>query len=649
MLRSPLRFFQFSGLAALALLGCDAPASDTDKANETGEVDDSDAPQPTDEDADGVTPNDGDCDDGNPEVYPGRAEDCNGIDDNCNSVVDEGLPDTDSDGIADCQDVETCDGIDNNGDGRLDEGFSDGDGDGIADCVGTEVCDGVDNNENGQVDEGFDADGDGYTSCGSSAVAADCDDSDPNVFPDAGEVGGDSVDNDCDGLVDEGDWAEGDLALNEILNNPADTLDPDGEFFEVVNTSSRTLILNGLIIASDTDGDWHTVTSDELLLLEPGEYFVFASNPEYVTNGNVNVDYAYLDEWGNPDVVLLNETDDIRLIADGITIDSITWDDGATMPDLQGASMGVDPWSMGATGNDDPVNWCAATEEWGNPGSDYGSPGVENELCSTWDHDGDGFTGDEGDCDDGDAGVYPGAFEATDGLDTDCDGESESAPTAVADYLASSSLVTCSPITLDGTASFDPDGDPLNYSWELVGAPAGSAKVTADIDTTTSAQPNFHADLPGDYTFTLTVNDSGTDSMPTSMTITVADRGYNTDPVSAAGADQSTSGSASCTPVSYGASYNCSDCSDYYFFVDAAGSSDPDGDQLTYSWAVSSGSSYGTLTTTSETGAQLLFSGAPATYGSANNTDVVLDLTVTDCYGATNTDSVTLTYACTGS
>ena len=29
--------------------------------------------------------------------------------------------------------------------------------------------------------------------------------------------------------------------------------------------------------------------------------------------------------------------------------------------------------------------------------------------------------------------------------------------------------------------------------------------------------------------------------------------------------------------------------------------------------------------------------------------DVVLDLTVSDCYGATNTDSVTLTYACTGS
>jgi hypothetical protein len=645
MVASSLRFPLFTGLLTLALVGCETPDTETDKADDTAtDIVDSGDEQPTDADGDGVTPNDGDCDDNDPNRFPGRAEECNGIDDNCNGVVDEGLPDTDGDDIADCQDVETCDGVDNNGDGRVDEGFADEDGNGVADCVGTEICDGIDNNENGQVDEGFDADGDSYTVCG-----GDCDDTDPNVFPDAGEISGDERDNDCDGLVDEGSWEVGDLAVNEILNNPANTLDPDGEYFEVVNMSARTLILNGLIIASDTDGEWHVVTSDDLLTVEPGGYFVFGANAEYVTNGNVNVDYEYLDEYGNADVVLLNETDDLRLIADGIELDSISWDDGATMPDLQGASMGVDPWSMGASGNDDVAVWCAATEVWGNPGTDFGSPGSENELCSTWDHDGDGFTGDEGDCDDGDADVYPGAFEATDGLDTDCDGVSESAPTAVADYDPGSVLETCSPIILDATASFDPDGDPLTYLWELTGAPSGSTKVTADLDTTTSAQPEFHADIPGDYTFTLTVSDGGTDSMPTSMTITVGDRSYNTDPAANAGADQSTSASASCTPVSYGASYNCSDCSDYYFTVDAGSSSDADGDELTYSWSISSGSSYGTLSTTSETGAQLLFSGAPATYGSANNTDVVLDLTVTDCYGATNTDSVTLTYACTGS
>ena len=49
----------------------------------------------------------------------------------------------------------TCDGVDNDGDGLVDEGFPDSDGDGIADCVDTETCDGVDNDGDGLIDEGF--------------------------------------------------------------------------------------------------------------------------------------------------------------------------------------------------------------------------------------------------------------------------------------------------------------------------------------------------------------------------------------------------------------------------------------------------------------------------------------------------------------
>ena len=32
-----------------------------------------------------------DCDDGDPHVHPGAAEACNGIDDNCNGIVDDGI------------------------------------------------------------------------------------------------------------------------------------------------------------------------------------------------------------------------------------------------------------------------------------------------------------------------------------------------------------------------------------------------------------------------------------------------------------------------------------------------------------------------------------------------------------------------------
>jgi hypothetical protein len=86
-----------------------------------------------DQDGDGFSVPQGDCDDRDPERYPGRTEDCNGIDDNCNEQTDEGFDDTDNDGVADCIDVEECDGQDNDGDGLIDEGSADTDGDGTPD------------------------------------------------------------------------------------------------------------------------------------------------------------------------------------------------------------------------------------------------------------------------------------------------------------------------------------------------------------------------------------------------------------------------------------------------------------------------------------------------------------------------------------
>jgi hypothetical protein len=634
----------FAASLPLALVAC---ATSSSVPDESEPVDSSpidvDTEQPTDADGDLVTPADGDCDDNDPNRYPGRAEDCNGIDDNCNGVVDEGLPDADRDGTADCLDSETCDGVDNNGDGVVDEGFADSDNDGVADCVGNEDCDGIDNDGDGQVDEGYDADGDGFTQCGSETEQADCDDTNGEVFPGAGEVTGDEIDNDCNGLIDEGDWEEGDLAITEMMNNPQEVVDPDGEWFEVRNMSTRTLILNGLEF-SDDGGEWVQVAAGIPLTLDPGEFYVFGTNADSFTNGGAHVDYAYT----AVDLSLSNESDQLYIYAGSVLIDAISWDDGATMPDASGASIGTDRGIYGSDINDVASNWCEARQPFADADGDKGSPGQDNELCGSIDHDGDGFTGDEGDCDDSDAEVYPGAWESNPTKDNDCDGEIESAPVAVADYDSDSLLVTCSPLYLDGSGSYDLEGMPLTYAWELTSAPAASSATTADIVNPTDESPTFQPDVPGTYTFTLTVDDGGASSHPDSFEIEIANRSFNTEPAANAGADQSTSGSVSCTPIDYGASYSCSDCSDYYFTLDGSGT-DGDGDDLSYSWSVTSGSDYATTTATSETGLQVLFSGAPATYGSATQTDVVLSLSVTDCFGATATDEVTLSYTCTGS
>lgn len=181
-----------------------------------------------DDDGDGFTSSDGDCNESNPLINPDTPETCDNVDNNCNSLIDEGF-DVDLDGVnscsGDCDDldatiypgaIDLADGIDNNCDGLIDENF-DSDGDGVTpadgDCDDTdasigpnqfEICNGSDDNCNLQVDEGFDLDLDGYTAC-----AGDCDDADSSIYPGILDLE-DGIDNDCDGETDENVDSDGD-------------------------------------------------------------------------------------------------------------------------------------------------------------------------------------------------------------------------------------------------------------------------------------------------------------------------------------------------------------------------------------------------------------------------------------------------------
>ena len=59
-------------------------------------------------------------------------------------------------------------------------------------------------------------------------------------------------------------------------------------------------------------------------------------------------------------------------------------------------------------------------------------------------------------------------------------------------------------VTLDGSGSRDTDNDTLTYLWEMTAKPTGSV---AALTSTTSASPQFNADLAGTYTIILVVND----------------------------------------------------------------------------------------------------------------------------------------------
>ncbi len=226
----------------------------------------------------GAAPRAGDCDDLDAGTHPGAREYCDGVDDDCDGLVDDDAVDTetwyldwDGDGYGDaaraweaceapagyvasdddCDDTDPAlnpgaaevyyDGIDQDCDAD-NEYDADGDRHDAADQGGDdcddldpevhpeaeETCNGVDDDCDGLVDSDAedasawypDLDGDGwgqgsYTlpSCepveGWVSQGGDCDDADPEIHPGALDASGDGVDDDCDRVLDN------DRALSE--------------------------------------------------------------------------------------------------------------------------------------------------------------------------------------------------------------------------------------------------------------------------------------------------------------------------------------------------------------------------------------------------------------------------------------------------
>ena len=214
----------------------------------------------------------GDCDDTDAERFPGAPEACNGVDDDCDDVIDDDAapldwyPDGDGDGFGAGTPVATCA---DPGGASLADGDCD-DTDRTVSPDATEVCNGVDDDCNGATDDApavtwfLDRDEDGYGDddttyevCtpppGYARLGGDCDDVDAERNPSAVEVCEDGSDGDCDGREATCGLAAGESAAEDMSAR-----------FSVATT--EPYVARSVGTAGDLDGDG----DDELAIARPG-------------------------------------------------------------------------------------------------------------------------------------------------------------------------------------------------------------------------------------------------------------------------------------------------------------------------------------------------------------------------------------------
>ena len=188
------------------------------------------------------------------------------------------------------------------------------------------------------------------------------------------------------------------------------------------------------------------------------------------------------------------------------------------------------------------------------------------------------------------------------------------APTAVAGH--NQNILEGAVVTLNGTASSDPEGQPLTYSWVQTAGPAVTLNDASAASPTFSAAPGIAI-----YQFELTVSDGSNTSSVDTVTVTAAALPVfapaPTPPTADAGSDQIVNEGEVVT-------------------LNGTGSNDINGDTLTYTWVQVSGPA---VVLDDASAAQPTFT---APEGISNST-VQFQLTVNDGTSSSVADTIAIT------